>query len=79
MKLNILYFGLVAEAVKQTSEELVIDATITVNELQNLLIEKYTVLSNLSYKVAVNKELVNTETLISEDSEIAVLPPFAGG
>lgn len=79
MKLDILYFGLVAEAVKATKEEFVVNTSITVDELQNLLIKKYTVLSNLSYKIAVNKELVNTNTLITEDSEIAILPPFAGG
>ena len=79
MKLKVLYFGLVAEAIKCVQDDLILDTKITVSQLQELLIEKYAILKKLSYQIAVNKQLSSPETLITKDSEIAVLPPFAGG
>lgn len=79
MKINILYFGLIAEAIKCTTEQLVLNTTMNVDQVNNELIQKHTVLKNLNYQIAVNKELVSRETNITTDCEIALLPPFAGG
>ena len=79
MKINILYFGLVAEAIKCTTEQLVLNATMTVEQVNKELIQKHSTLENLSYQIAVNKKLVSRETTITTDCEIALLPPFAGG
>jgi len=79
MKLDILYFGLVAEAIKCVQEEFVLESKITVKQLKDLLINKYAELGKLSYQIAVNQQLVNPQTVITEDCEIAILPPFAGG
>ena len=79
MKLEVLYFGLVAEAIKCMKEEIVVDTTISVSQLRELLIEKYKELEKLSYQIAVNQKLATPDTIITNNSEIAVLPPFAGG
>ena len=79
MKLKVLYFGLVAEAIKCVKEELVLDNSISVIQLRELLITKYKELEKLSYQIAVNQKLATPDTIITNNSEIAVLPPFAGG
>ena len=79
MKLEVLYFGLVAEAIKCVKEELVLDNSISVIQLRELLIKKYKGLEKLSYQIAVNQKLATPDTIITNNSEIAVLPPFAGG
>ena len=79
MKLEVLYFGLVAEAIKCVKEELIVDASISVTQLRELLIGKYKELEQLSYQIAVNQKLASPDTLITNNSEIAILPPFAGG
>ncbi len=79
MKLNILYFGLIAEQIKTTSEELILDTSISINQLQKKLIKKHAILNNLEYQIAYNKQITSKETIINSDSEIALLPPFAGG
>jgi len=79
MKLEVLYFGLVAEAIKCVKEELVLDNSISVIQLRELLIKKYKELEKLSYQIAVNQKLATPDTIITNNSEIAVLPPFAGG
>jgi len=79
MKLDIHYFGMIAEAIKCTREEFILENKLTVSQLQHLLVKKYRNLEKLNYQIAIDKKLVNTQTLITNDAEIALLPPFAGG
>jgi len=79
MKIEVKYFGLLAEAVNKSTEELELEANSTVLELQNLVKERYPELQNKSFKVAVNQDLVEGEVVLSEQDEVALLPPFAGG
>lgn len=79
MKLDILYFGLIAEALKINAEELIIDHEISIDDFKNSLIKKHPTLNKLNYQIAINKQIAKKETIINQDSEIALLPPFAGG
>ncbi len=79
MTINILYFGLVAEAIQRTQEKLELNNTTSVKEIKKLLIDKYTVLEKLSYQIAVDQKLANDNQILTPTSEIAILPPFAGG
>ncbi len=79
MTINILYFGLIAEAIQCTQEKLEVGKTTSIKEIKKLLINKYNVLEKLSYQIAVDQKLVNDHQIISKTSEIAILPPFAGG
>jgi len=77
MKLNIKYFGLLAE-VTQCNEEQFEFSGSKVSELRNALYNKYTQLNQKDFQVAQNQVLVQNETIITK-TEIALLPPFAGG
>jgi len=79
MKLDILYFGLIAEAISINYEELIISNIISINDLKNQLISKHPILEKLEYQIAINQKIASQETLINKDSEVALLPPFAGG
>jgi len=79
MNLNILYFGMIAEAVEMSNEQLTINNELSINEIESRLIDKYPVLEKLEYQIAVNQKIENKKTLINQNSEIALLPPFAGG
>ncbi|MBW1297674.1 MoaD/ThiS family protein [Aquimarina litoralis] len=79
MKLKVLYFGMIAEAVNCKEEEISLQPGSTVEQLSNLLISKYEKLNDLSFNIAVNKEILNQNIPINSNSEIALLPPFAGG
>jgi molybdopterin synthase sulfur carrier subunit len=43
------------------------------------LLDKFPSLSNYRFQVAVNKERIKGNVLLSDNDEIALLPPFAGG
>ena len=78
MTLTIKYFGMTAEASGKT-EETIHSNYLSILELQKGIIKKYPKLEKMSFKIAVNQTIVNDDYLLSENEEIALLPPFAGG
>lgn len=54
------------------------DATDTDELVKNLEI-KYPALINSKYKIAVNRNLIQSKTALPRDAEVALLPPFSGG
>lgn len=78
MQLTIKYFGMLAEATSTTEERLQIDIC-SVSDLLEKLKNQYPKLSDKDFKVAINQELVNSDYLIDNEAEVALLPPFAGG
>jgi len=79
MELKVLYFGMIAEATNRKEETISLELGSNVNQLQNLLKDKYKNLQHLSFKVSVDKEISSSEVLLNPNNEIALLPPFSGG
>lgn len=77
MKLNIKYFGLLAELTACSEEELDI-AEGSVSHLLLVLYEKYPDLRSKDFQVAQRQEIVSKDSPIT-GQEIALLPPFSGG
>lgn len=78
MILKLKYFGMIAEAVGKENEEIEFTSS-SVEELDKVLKNQYAKLSSMNYKVAVNQSFVEPTTLLKDNDEIALLPPFAGG
>lgn len=76
--LSVRYFGMIAEAIGKSEEQLEITEK-SVLELDAFLKNKYAKLEFINYKFAVNQSLVDGNKLLKENDEIALLPPFAGG
>ena len=51
------------------------DTNSLVKELHSL----YPALSDSKYMIAVNNKMVNENTILTENSTVALLPPFSGG
>ena len=77
MQITIKYFGQIAEITNTEEESLEFSGGL-VSELLEKLNTKYSELKNKDFQVAQNQELVSIETELN-GSEIALLPPFAGG
>ncbi|OEK08176.1 hypothetical protein A8C32_01560 [Flavivirga aquatica] len=77
MQIDIKYFGQIAEVTQQKEESLEFSGTL-VSELLDILYNKYTLLKDKDFQVAQNQELVSIEAKVT-GTEIALLPPFAGG
>ncbi len=77
MMITIKYFGLLAEVTGCSSEKINFSGT-TISDLKEILFQKHKVLKSLKFKIAQHNEL-NTDKTKVTSSEIALLPPFAGG
>ena len=77
--IHVKYFGMIAEATNCSEEKIALESQKLADSLQKLTI-KYK-LDELPLNVAVNKNMVdkNSDYTITENDEIAILPPFAGG
>ena len=78
MKLNVKYFGMIAEWAGSENGQLDFSGT-SVTELRSQLEKQIPGLSSASYQIAVNHVVVADEAIITLGDEIAILPPFAGG
>lgn len=72
-----LAFGVVADIVGKNS--FVLPAPSSTDELKEQLETAYPALKNISYAVAVNKQMITTSANLEPDATVALLPPFSGG
>ncbi|TMI92155.1 MAG: MoaD/ThiS family protein [Bacteroidetes bacterium] len=76
MPVNIIIFGRLADIAESSlALENVADTNTLVKELHIL----YPALADAKYVIAVNKKVVNENTSLTENSIVALLPPFSGG
>ena len=85
MKVNILYFAKLREAVGVEAETLEINENSKVSDLLNFLqnreekwSEYFNDKKNL-LRVAINQKIVDSDHFISDGDEIAIFPPVTGG
>ena len=79
MKVKLRYFGLIADRLGKTSEEVEWEGSAVNFDPRAWLQSLHPVLAEMSWKVAVDQEIVDGVCHLRESSEIVVLPPFAGG
>lgn len=51
----------------------------TIQDLKNYLVQSYPKLADVYFNVAMNKNIVNDDMIVENQSEIALLPPYSGG
>lgn len=78
MEIRIKYFGMLSEVTGCNEELFTSSAVKTINGLLDELYIKYPKLKIKNFQVAQNNKIVDKKELINQ-TEIALLPPFAGG
>jgi len=76
MQINIIIFGQLCDLL---GENLVMNNVDDTDSLTTILNERYPELARSKYMMAVDKKLVKGNTLLSNKSTVALLPPFSGG
>ena len=79
MTIRIHFFGMIAEALNCTLHVIEGYEKRTLGELEQDVLKAFPELSKFSYQLALNKKIAPTTALLNSESEVAVLPPFAGG
>jgi molybdopterin synthase sulfur carrier subunit len=77
MKINVLSFGSLSELVGSGPVEgaELVDS----DAVKQHLILKYPELSDKKFVIAVNKNIIQHNTVLGEFDTVAILPPFSGG
>lgn len=79
MQVKVLAFGIAKEIFDGSAISIDIESNDT-DGLKNALEVKYPKLKELSsYMIAVNDEYANDKTPITQQDEIAIIPPVSGG
>ena len=76
-KMRVKVFGQLSDIIGSNSFE--INNINNTDELINNLQTKYPALMNVKYKIAVNLNVIQSNTALQQDAEVALLPPFSGG
>lgn len=77
MKTKVLLFGQLTETIG--SKELEIDGCVDTASLIAALCQQYPALIQSKYVIAVNQVMITDNTILSDNSIVALLPPFSGG
>jgi molybdopterin converting factor small subunit len=76
MPVNIIIFGRLTDI---AGSSLALENIADTNSLIKKLHTLYPALAEAKYAIAVNKKVVNENTTLTENSIVALLPPFSGG
>ena len=76
MKVEVIFFGMLAEKVGLNSTSFEAADTDALNQL---ILGAHPAIESMSYNIAVNAEMINSNTELKKGDEVAYLPPFAGG
>ena len=79
MSIQVMYYGMLAEITGQANEVWIADKNLTVGEFRNQILARYPAMREKKFKIAVDQKISQDYVSIDQASEIALLPPFAGG
>ena len=77
MDIKVILFGQLTDIVKES--EILLSNVSDTDSVVNALNEAYPALASSKYAIALDKKVIKTNTVLSNGSVIALLPPFSGG
>lgn len=77
MKVTIILFGRLTDIADASS--ITVEDVVDTNNLVMKLQEAYPALISARYVIAVDKNIVKENTILSNNCIVALLPPFSGG
>jgi molybdopterin synthase sulfur carrier subunit len=77
MKINLIIFGRLTDLTGKST--MVLSDIPDTNTLVKQLHELYPLLAVNKYVVAVDRRIISDNTILKENSTVALMPPFSGG
>ena len=77
MKVKIIVFGQITDITGRN--EWTVEDMEDTDQLIEYMHANYPLLSRLQYRIAVDKNFIDSNTMLNENCTVAFLPPFSGG
>jgi molybdopterin converting factor small subunit len=77
MQVNIFIFGQLTDIIAK--DNLLITDISDTDKLTIHLNKLYPEIEKIKYAIAINKNIITTNTRLNENDEVALMPPFSGG
>ena len=77
MKVNVLFFGVLAEIAGTDSR--VYREVKSLGDLKLRIQDDFPEVVHYNFRISLNSEILNTDVSLNDGDEIALMPPFAGG
>jgi molybdopterin converting factor small subunit len=77
MKINVILFGQLTDIT--CTDSVMLEDVADTDALVQSLHQTYPALSQSKYLVAVDKTIIETNTILTDNCTVALLPPFSGG
>lgn len=77
---TVLYFAQIHEITKVKREIMELSECALIKDLLSIILTRYPKIKNIkNIKISVNFEIVNPNTVLKDNDEVALLPPISGG
>ncbi|WP_343522166.1 MoaD/ThiS family protein [Pedobacter sp.] len=77
MEIEIISFGQITEFIN--NQKIEVDGITDTDAFKQYLEGRFPALKGIKYKLALNKNIVQQNTEITNQATIAIMPPFSGG
>jgi len=77
MKVRLLIFGQLTD--ETGASELTLEDLTDTDTLRQVLFERYPSLKTKNFTTAVNNKVISGNTILTDNSTVALMPPFSGG
>lgn len=77
MSIEVLFFGQLTDVTACTS--LIIENPGSISQLKKNILQQFPDLNKSKFTIALNNKMIENDEVISENSKIALMPPFSGG
>jgi sulfur-carrier protein len=79
---TVLYFAYIHETTRKKKEIMELSTNTSIKELVSIILTRYPNIKNIeNIKISVNYRIVNSNSnsILKNDDEVALLPPISGG
>ncbi len=70
---------MVSEIIGAEEEWMEVESNLAVDSLCDMLEKRWSKLESVQYKVAINHSVSNMASVLEENDDVTILPPFSGG
>ncbi len=82
IRVNVLYFAYIHETTRKKEEIMELSTNTSIKDLISIILTRYPNIKNIkNVKISVNYRLVNSNSnsILKNEDEVALLPPISGG